>query len=203
MASADMCEHEWPGTGCEECKAEARERAQQAEPDEADNSFHSHEFAKAHAEPAPAQDEQDMVAVSRATLELCTYALREEGYPVLRQKLKGFLNAAPIAQTAPRPTGLSKGWNLVRQCDGFVIGHSSEEPAQHHKEQALADGRIYVPFLVAQAAPQPEQSGLVLPRELVERCVDRWACCSMAQTPGAEKAWSDLRAALSTPQGDT
>jgi len=56
----------------------------------------------------------------------------------------------PIAQTAPRPTGLSQGWNLVRQCDGFVIGHSSTEPTQHHKGQALADGRIYVPFLVEQ-----------------------------------------------------
>lgn len=64
-----------------------------------------------------------------------------------------FLRTAPIAQPAPRPTGLSKGWNLVRQCDGFVIGHSSEEPSQRHKEQALADGRIYVPFLVAQTAP--------------------------------------------------
>lgn len=42
MASADMCEHGWPGTGCEECKAEARERAQQAEP----------------VAPAPAQDER-------------------------------------------------------------------------------------------------------------------------------------------------
>ena len=30
--------------------------SQQAEPDEANYSFHSHEFAKAHAEPAPAQD---------------------------------------------------------------------------------------------------------------------------------------------------
>lgn len=68
---------------------------------------------------------------------------------------------APIAQAAPRPTGLSKGWNLTRQHDGFVIGHSSKEPSEKDKKQAILDGRVYVPFLVAQAAPQPEQSGLV------------------------------------------
>ena len=54
-----------------------------------------------------------------------------------------------------RPTGLSRGWNLVRQCDGFVIGHGSDEPSQKHKDQALADGRVYVPFLVQQANPAP------------------------------------------------
>ena len=69
MASVDMCEHEWPGTGCEECKAEARERAQQTEQDEADNSYHTHEFAKAQAKPAPAQDEREAFEASFKTLE--------------------------------------------------------------------------------------------------------------------------------------
>lgn len=35
-----------------------------------------------------------------------------------------------------------------------------------------------------------------VPRELLERCLDRWACCSMAQVPGAEQAWNELRAML-------
>lgn len=26
MSSVDMCEHGWPGTGCQECKSEALER---------------------------------------------------------------------------------------------------------------------------------------------------------------------------------
>jgi hypothetical protein len=51
----------------------------------------------------------------------------------------------------PRPTGLSRGWNLTRQCDGFVVGHSSAEPSKKHKDQALADGRVYVPLLVSLA----------------------------------------------------
>ena len=46
MASADMCEHEWPGTGCEECKAEAQ------------------------AEPAPAQDEREAFEVACMTAGL-------------------------------------------------------------------------------------------------------------------------------------
>lgn len=62
-----------------------------------------------------------------------------------------------------RPTGLSRGWNLTRQVDGFVIGHSSEEPSEKSKAQALLDGRVYVPFLTAAAAPPAAQdvAGLV------------------------------------------
>lgn len=33
-------------------------------------------------------------------------------------------------------------------------------------------------------------------RELLERCVDRWACCAIVETPGAEQAWLELRAAV-------
>jgi hypothetical protein len=77
MASADMCEHEWPGTGCEECKAEARERAQQTE-QQADNSYHSREFAKAQAKPAPARDERnptpDDYLAARSALESCDWS---------------------------------------------------------------------------------------------------------------------------------
>lgn len=62
------------------------------------------------------------------------------------------LKAQPIAVVPARPTGLSQGWNLVRQCDGFVIGHSAEEPEEQHKANALNDGRVYVPFLVPASA---------------------------------------------------
>jgi hypothetical protein len=56
---------------------------------------------------------------------------------------------APSA-TVPRPTGLSRGWNLVRQKDGFVMGHSSQQPTKKHKDQAIHDGYVYVPFLVTE-----------------------------------------------------
>ncbi|HEJ2887119.1 TPA: hypothetical protein SL252_003585 [Pseudomonas aeruginosa] len=36
----------------------------------------------------------------------------------------------------------------------------------------------------------------VVPREVLERSIDRWACCAMSQTPGAEEAWKELRALL-------
>lgn len=61
----------------------------------------------------------------------------------------------------PRPTGLSRGWNLTRQVDGFVIGHSSEEPSEKSKAQAIHDGYIYVPFLVG-ATPPAAQDVAVL-----------------------------------------
>ncbi|WP_203225669.1 Lar family restriction alleviation protein, partial [Pseudomonas aeruginosa] len=38
---------------------------------------------------------------------------------------------------------------------------------------------------------------VVVPREVLERSIDRWACCAMSQTPGAEEAWKELRALLS------
>ncbi|MCO1667674.1 hypothetical protein FA460_33445 [Pseudomonas aeruginosa] len=41
----------------------------------------------------------------------------------------------------------------------------------------------------------------VVPREVLERSIDRWACCAMSQTPGAEEAWEELRALLSEQDG--
>ncbi|HCF1829025.1 hypothetical protein KUU78_06715 [Pseudomonas aeruginosa] len=41
----------------------------------------------------------------------------------------------------------------------------------------------------------------VVPREVLERSIDRWACCAMSQTPGAEEAWEELRALLSEQEG--
>jgi len=43
-------------------------------------------------------------------------------------------------------------------------------------------------------------SMVLVDRELLERCVDRWACCSIVETPGAEQAWLELRAVLKTAQ---
>lgn len=34
--------------------------------------------------------------------------------------------------------------------------------------------------------------------ELLERCVDRWACCAIVETPGAEAAWLELRNVVKT-----
>ncbi|HEP9338014.1 TPA: Lar family restriction alleviation protein [Pseudomonas aeruginosa] len=42
---------------------------------------------------------------------------------------------------------------------------------------------------------------VVLPRDVLERSIDRWACCAMSQTPGAEEAWEELRALLSGQEG--
>lgn len=42
---------------------------------------------------------------------------------------------------------------------------------------------------------------VVVPREVLERSIDRWACCAMSQTPGAEDAWEELRALLSEQEG--
>ncbi|HDS1819687.1 TPA: hypothetical protein QEM96_004387 [Pseudomonas putida] len=61
----------------------------------------------------------------------------------------------PAEQHQGRPTGLSQGWNLTRQHDGFVIGHSSLEPEYRHKQQALKDGYVYVPFMVEQHQGEP------------------------------------------------
>ncbi|EOX9655683.1 TPA: hypothetical protein L4S08_003675 [Pseudomonas aeruginosa] len=42
---------------------------------------------------------------------------------------------------------------------------------------------------------------VVVPRDVLERSIDRWACCAMSQTPGAEEAWEELRALLSGQEG--
>ncbi len=39
-------------------------------------------------------------------------------------------------------------------------------------------------------------SKVLVDRELLERCVDRWACCAIVETPGAEQAWLELRAVV-------
>ena len=43
-------------------------------------------------------------------------------------------------------------------------------------------------------------SKVLVDRELLERCVDRWACCAIAETPGAEQAWLELRAVVKAAQ---
>ena len=43
-------------------------------------------------------------------------------------------------------------------------------------------------------------SKVLVDRELLERCVDRWACCAIVETPGAEQAWLELRAAVKAAQ---
>lgn len=43
-------------------------------------------------------------------------------------------------------------------------------------------------------------SKVLVDRELLERCVDRWACCAIVETPGAEQAWLELRAVVKTAQ---
>ncbi|MBZ5757018.1 hypothetical protein K9B43_15690 [Pseudomonas sp. S5(2021)] len=41
---------------------------------------------------------------------------------------------------------------------------------------------------------------VLVDRELLERCVDRWACCAIVETPGAEQAWLELRAVVKAAQ---
>lgn len=95
----------------------------------------------------------EFVSVPREQLgELIDGDSRQQGSA--RNKLRALL-AQPAAQHQGRPTGLSQGWNLTRQSDGFVIGHSSQEPKAHHKAQALKDGRVYVPFMVEQHQGEP------------------------------------------------
>lgn len=84
-----------------------------------------------------------------------------------------------------RPTGLSRGWNLVRQHDGFVIGHSSIEPTQNRKEQALEDGRVYVPFLVP-----TDVAALVEALKQAKEWLEGWA--------SAEPQLAIINAALAT-----
>ncbi len=43
-------------------------------------------------------------------------------------------------------------------------------------------------------------SKVLVDRELLERCVDRWACCAIVETPGAEQAWLELRAVVKAAQ---
>lgn len=43
-------------------------------------------------------------------------------------------------------------------------------------------------------------SKVLVDRELLERCVDRWACCSIVETPGAEQSWLELRAVVKAVQ---
>lgn len=43
-------------------------------------------------------------------------------------------------------------------------------------------------------------SKVLVDRELLERCVERWACCAIVQTPGAEQAWLELRAVVKAAQ---
>ncbi|MBF2991405.1 hypothetical protein HKT22_01075 [Pseudomonas aeruginosa] len=57
------------------------------------------------------------------------------------------------------------------------------------------DGSFKVPLY---AVPDGH---VVVPREVLERSIDRWACCAMSQTPGAEEAWEGLRALLSEQEG--
>jgi hypothetical protein len=166
-----------------------------------------------------AQTEQNKSALHRAIThyEAALQAAFPSGSPahVSLQWDEARRQAKPdTAQTAPRPTGLSKGWNLVRQSDGFVIGHSSEAPSQRHKEQALADGRTYVPFLVVQTAPQPEQSGLVeatlpavraaerLSSAIIHRMTDRQYQKVRSEFGDLQDALVVCRAALSAQRGE-
>lgn len=43
-------------------------------------------------------------------------------------------------------------------------------------------------------------SKVLVDREMLERCVDRWACCAIVETPGAEQAWLELRAVVKAAQ---
>lgn len=114
-------------------------------------------------------------------------------------ELRAILAAPPayhseqdLGMVEPRPTGLSQGWNLVRQCDGFVIGHSSEEPSGRHKQQALSDGRVYVPFMVEQpSAAQVLEGWKLVPKELTSTMIFR---CSLL-APVARRVWGELLSA--------
>lgn len=43
-------------------------------------------------------------------------------------------------------------------------------------------------------------SKVLVDRELLERCVERWACCAIVETPGAEAAWLELRNFMKSAQ---
>ena len=43
-------------------------------------------------------------------------------------------------------------------------------------------------------------SKVLVDLELLERCVDRWACCAIVEIPGAEQAWLELRAVVKAAQ---
>lgn len=68
------------------------------------------------------------------------------------------LRALLDAPAAPKPTGLSQGWNLTRKHDGFVVGHQSVAypPDETAILRAERDGYVWVPFLVPAAQPQGE-----------------------------------------------
>lgn len=101
----------------------------------------------------------EFVMVLRKTAKQAAHLLAAHSTgPSLERDTAEELRAAlerPAEQHQGRPTGLSQGWNLTRQHDGFVIGHSSREPSDKHKQQALKDGYVYVPFMVEQHQGEP------------------------------------------------
>lgn len=74
-------------------------------------------------------------------------------------------------------------------CVRWLIGELDEQPCIIDYDADKHSG-----YVAQHSAPER----VSVPVELLGRCVNRWACCSMAQTPGAEDAWSELHALLAS-----
>jgi hypothetical protein len=215
MASADMCEHEWPGTGCEECKAEAQ------------------------AEPAPAQDEREAFEVACMTAGLVrpgNYCPNFDRYVSERVqgRYEGFKlgRATRPAQTeqqhpddaavdrfaAAMKAKLAKsrakgrgGWDDPNVCSveflaQLLVEHLGKGNTGTFEDVAnfamMLHQRGADPKVLAEtAAPQPEQSWLV--EAALHKAVAYLDENPFNQIASGSILHRAMRAALSTPQGDT
>ncbi|EOV8953434.1 hypothetical protein ACN6V6_001184 [Pseudomonas aeruginosa] len=90
----------------------------------------------------------------------------------------------------------------VKRYYSFFTSHPGDwRPcSKEHHDMVRANPQDWPGYEVRELAVIPE-GHVVVPREVLERSIDRWACCAMSQTPGAEEAWEELRALLSEQEG--
>ncbi|MFL1415370.1 hypothetical protein ACI77M_03895 [Pseudomonas fildesensis] len=108
---------------------------------------------------------QTIDGVPRALLGNISVYLADSPNAIMRaraKELRALLDATDAgisaSPAAPKPTGLSQGWNLTRKHDGFVVGHQSMAypPDEKAIQRAERGGYVWVPFLLPAAQPQGE-----------------------------------------------
>ncbi|MGS9733537.1 hypothetical protein [Pseudomonas aeruginosa] len=90
----------------------------------------------------------------------------------------------------------------VKRYYSFFTSHPGDwRPcSKEHHDMVRANPQDWPGYEVRELTVIPA-GHVVVPREVLERSIDRWACCAMSQTPGAEEAWEELRALLSEQEG--
>ncbi len=111
-------------------------------------------------------------------------------------------HSVPEASEQEKEQGWTLDYRFVERVTDLAASRTEYTTSMEATEQVLLAARE---LLAAEAQALREEvaklRARVVPREVLERSIDRWACCAMSQTPGAEEAWEELRALLSEQEG--